>query len=205
MNKFIYCIDAGHGGMIDGEYVTAPSKMYTFDDGFVIHEGVQNRIIARKLCDMLAEANVEHVFLTNTEEDMPLKERVNRVDQIHAETGKAFLISIHLNAGGGKGFEVFTSIGQTESDRLADFFYTSFEEGYKDVGLPGRRDLTDGDNDKEAQFYVLRKSDCPAILTENGFMDNRKEAEWLCSEEGTYTVAKAHFDAIMMIEKIYSK
>lgn len=204
MSKFVYLIDNGHGGEIEGNYVTAPRKMFEFPDGYVIHEGIVNRRIARKLCDMLSVEGIEHNLITPEEKDISLSERVLRADRLHAENKRSVFISIHLNAGGGKGFEVYTSVGQTKSDKFAEFFYDSFQTHYKEKGIIGRKDLSDGDNDKEAQFYVLRKTDCPAILTENGFMDNRKEAEWLNSEDGTYTVAKAHFEAIKIIEKLYS-
>ena len=42
-----------------------------------------------------------------------------------------------------------------------------------------RSDKTDGDADKEANFWVLRKTVMPAILSENFFMTNRKECKLL--------------------------
>ena len=41
--------------------------------------------------------------------------------------------------------------------------------------------MSDGDIDKESQFYVLRKTVCPAVLIENLFFDNRADFELLRS------------------------
>ena len=54
--------------------------------------------------------------------------------------------------------------------------------------FPGRRirtDMSDGDRDWEEDFYILRKSWCPAVLTENFFMDTHVEGivEWLESSQ----------------------
>jgi hypothetical protein len=59
-----------------------------------------------------------------------------------------------------------------------------------------RTDLTDGDKDKEANFYVLRKTSMPAILTESFFMDNRADAELMMSYAGTCKIVNAHLKTI---------
>ena len=38
-----------------------------------------------------------------------------------------------------------------------------------------RTDMSDGDRDWEEDFYILRKSWCPAVLTENFFMNTHVE------------------------------
>lgn len=42
----IMLIDPGHGGVVDGEYLTAPNKMSKFDDGWEFYEGLYNRALA---------------------------------------------------------------------------------------------------------------------------------------------------------------
>jgi N-acetylmuramoyl-L-alanine amidase len=44
--------------------------------------------------------------------------------------------------------------------------------------------LADGDSDKESNFYVLRNTKCPAVLTENFFQDTKKDVEFLLSDVG---------------------
>ena len=63
-----------------------------------------------------------------------------------------------------------------------------------------RTDYSDGDKDKEANFYVLKNTICPAVLTENFFMTNKEECKLLLSKEGRDRIASAHVKAI---ENIY--
>jgi len=64
-----------------------------------------------------------------------------------------------------------------------------------------RRDTRDGDADKEANFWVLRKVVMPSILSENFFMTNREESKLQLSEEGRDRIAKIHFEMIKEVEQ----
>jgi N-acetylmuramoyl-L-alanine amidase len=195
----MYLLDPGHGGVIDGKYVTAPKKMYDHGD-FVFYEGVWNRAVVSRLMEKLAHAGIEHRNIVSDEADVSLTERVRRANELHLTLDKPVIyISIHANAGGGHGREVYTSPGQTKSDKVADCIL----DGYDDV-LPKQRvrvDTSDGDRDKEARFYVLVHTKCPAVLTETGFMDNRDEAEWMLSPAGIDEVAEAHYQGILKVEE----
>lgn len=197
-SKFYYIIDPGHGGMVDGEYVTAPKKMFDHGD-FVFYEGVWNRQVAKSLESKLIEAGIDSKIIVPEEEDVGLWERVRRANELNLNLEKPVIyISIHANAGGGVGREIYTSVGQTKSDEVADCFFEAYEDE-----IPSQRqrvDLSDGDKDKESNFYVLKNTKCPAILTESGFMDNREEAKWMMSEEGINSVAEAHFQGILKVE-----
>ena len=52
---------------------------------------------------------------------------------------------------------------------------------------------------KSANFYILKYTSMPSVLTECGFMTNLKEAEILMSKEGSDKIAYAHFEAIKEI------
>ena len=87
-----------------------------------------------------------------------------------------------------------TTRGQTAADGLATAIY----EAAKDW-LPGQRlrtDYTDGDPDIENNFYILRHTSCPAVLTENLFMDNKKDVAFLESGEGAQTIINLHVEGI---------
>ena len=56
--------------------------------------------------------------------------------------------------------------------------------------------MSDKDADKEATFSILTKSLCPAVLTENMFMDSKQDVEFLNSKEGVNKLLKAHVAAI---------
>lgn len=62
-----------------------------------------------------------------------------------------------------------------------------------------RKDLSDGDPDFEENFTVIYKTKCPAILTENLFMDNKTDVAFLNSEEGRNAITQIHVNAIKHI------
>ena len=160
--------------------------MFEFDDGFTIYEGEVNRKLAKHLQNNFL-ANVANklnvVFTVNPLDasDISLHDRVEFSKKYNPKT--TLFISLHNNAGGGSGFEIYTSEGETKSDKLATSIYKAVKPTYKEYGLPMRKDtVNDNDVDKEAQFYVLRKTICPAVLVEGAFFDNRKDAELLKNE-----------------------
>ncbi len=200
-SKYLWLIDAGHGGMLNGRYTTAPAKMWVFPDHLHIYEGVINRQIADRLALLLSKANIDWKYVHDVEEDTSLSARVKRADNTFFKDKRAIYLSIHSNSGGGSGFEIFTSIGQTKSDKVADIFCHVYKKIFSQT--PFRKDnLTDHDDDKEADFYVLRKTDCPAILVENLFFDNREEAEFLLTPIGQEAIANCLFDCIETCEAV---
>lgn len=60
-----------------------------------------------------------------------------------------------------------------------------------------RKDMTDSDPDKESQFYILKHTNCPAVLTENLFQDNREDVKYLLSEEGKKAIVSLQVWGIM--------
>lgn len=65
--------------------------------------------------------------------------------------------------------------------------------------FPGHRirtDYTDADADLEKDFYLLRHTSCPAVLTENLFMDNPADCAFLLSPEGQQAIVDHHVDGI---------
>ena len=65
-----------------------------------------------------------------------------------------------------------------------------------------RSDYSDSDPDKEANFAILTKTTCPAILTENFFMDTEKDCRFIMSNEGREQIANMHVSAIKRIMKL---
>jgi N-acetylmuramoyl-L-alanine amidase len=55
-----------------------------------------------------------------------------------------------------------------------------------------RTDLTDKDRDLESDFYIIKHSNCPAVLTENFFQDNKKDVEILESKHGIDLITDIH-------------
>ena len=63
--------------------------------------------------------------------------------------------------------------------------------------------MPDGDTEWKEQVYILRNSWCPAVLTENFFMDNHSDLEYLQSRAGKQVVVDTHVGGI--IEWVESK
>ena len=122
---------------------------------------------------MLWSKNIDTIDVCPTELDLPLDVRVNIINTIYKKYENAVLISLHSNAGGGKGFEIWTSYGQTRSDKFASLLGTQFVRDFPDIKF--RADTSDGDIDKEAAFYILKNTHCPSILPECLFYDNYNE------------------------------
>ena len=64
------------------------------------------------------------------------------------------------------------------------------------IDTKGKRS-PDGDPDQEAAFYLLRHTNCPAVLTENLFMDNHEDCDFLLSKEGQQSLVDLHIDGII--------
>jgi len=201
MSKFNWLIDAGHGGVdANGVYTTDPkkNKRYKFEDGLEILEGVVNRKIAERLWLKLQQGGINFALLYDEVDDVSLTERVRRANKL-ADKSRCCLISIHSNAGGGKGFEFFTSPGFTNSDPICSIFIAKYKMLLPDFVY--RVDTADGDEDKEEKFTMLTEPVCPSILIENLFFDNRAEAEYLLSAEGQEQLAEAMYQSILQVEK----
>ena len=93
-----------------------------------------------------------------------------------------------------KGWSAFTTKGNTKSDIIAEYLYTEAEKNF--VGRKIRTDKSDGDKDWEINFYICKKTKCPAVLTENFFYDNEDDVKYILSEEGRKAVIKTHIDGI---------
>ena len=58
-------------------------------------------------------------------------------------------------------------------------------------------DKSDGDRDYEANLYVLTHTNCPAVLTENLFQDNKRDVEFLLSDAGKHAIERLHVEGIL--------
>ena len=83
-------------------------------------------------------------------------------------------------------------------------FYDEFQKEFPI--LKARTDYSDGDIDKESNFYVLRTTKMPSILLEILFMDNYSECkEYLMSNHGRGRIIKFCVESIKRISGYYSE
>ena len=186
-------IDNGHGHNTPGK--RSPDGKFL--------EYAYNREIATRIVADLTDRGYNAQLLVPEPEDIPLSERVRRINAHCNTLGKSnvILISIHVNAAGNgtkwlnaTGWSCYTSKGQTTSDRIAECLYQAAIKNF-----PGRRirtDYSDNDPDWDENFYILRHSLCPAILTENFFMDNPQDLVFLQSRAGKQAIVDTHVEGI---------
>lgn len=191
-------LDNGHGGLINGEYQTAGHRSPVWDDGTQLFEGEFNRAIVKGVIQALTFLKIPCVVITPELTDIPVQTRVKRANG--HDSHNAFLVSVHANAGGGSGFEVFSSPGNTPSDAMATIFGEVYHTAFPNRRL--RTDYSDSDLDKEHAFYILKKTTMPAVLTENFFMDNEEECRTLLmTMEGRKRIIDFHVAAIVRIQQ----
>jgi N-acetylmuramoyl-L-alanine amidase len=136
---------------------------------------------------MLAEYECVEVYYTHTNDCyLSLSERAAIVNKLKAD----LLISVHINAGRGTGFESYIYNGKVSAATIA-YQNVIHAEIMKAIG--GVRDR----GKKRANYAVLRLTNMPAILTENLFIDNANDATKLKSEQFLLQVAHGHVQGIV--------
>lgn len=156
------------------------------------------------------EAKGYKVFVDIPEDDLKittnqeLTKRVKFVNNLCSKygAGNCLYVSVHVNAASadGKwhnatGWEAYTTAGKTGSDTLATFLYKQAEKNL--VGKKIRKDMSDGDPDKEANYYVIKKTNCVAVLTENFFQDTKEDVAYLLSDIGKDQLINTHVNGII--------
>ncbi len=196
-SKYIWLFDNGHGGIIDGVYQTVGKRSPYWPDGEILYEGEFNRGIVNRLVKLCTDAGIECVNIVDTQEDMPLSERTSSANSIAKSSDKPCIyVSVHANGFDeeqANGWSVYTSNGITKSDGIAKILLDKATAEFPDEYMRGA---------KESNFYVLRNTSMPAILSENFLMTNSDNChKYLLSEDGRDRIAKIHFEMIQQVEK----
>jgi hypothetical protein len=105
----------------------------------------------------------------------PLEDKVNAINDLGVDCA----IELHLNAGGGHGYETLHCPGSTAGMRLA----TSINQAIGLVMASRNRGVKEGwyhMDPKNDPDYFLWKTNCPAVINELYFLDNEKERVTYC-------------------------
>ncbi|ADE87506.1 lysin [Deep-sea thermophilic phage D6E] len=168
-------LDAGHGGKDSGAV------------GNGLREKDLTLNIVKKIGNLLAEYEGVEVHYTRTDDRfLELSERAEIANRLKAD----YFISVHINAGGGTGFESYIYNGNVSSATIA-YQNVIHSEIMKAIG-----NVTDRGK-KRANYAVLRETHMPALLTENLFIDNKNDAAKLDSEQFLLQVAHGHVQGIV--------
>lgn len=147
-------IDPGHGGADPGA------------SGFGLKEKDLTLQMARLLVDRLSNYQVEVILTRNSDVQVSLRERA----RIANEGGADFFCSLHINAGGGTGFESYVHVAAPEkTETLRAAIHEQLARFYGNRGFLDR-------GKKRADFAVLRETRMPAVLLENLFLDHPRDA-----------------------------
>ena len=140
----------------------------------LLNESKETRKIACELMSLLADTSHEVIPAIFDKSNNNLK------DVADAAVGADLLISIHLNAGGGNGFEIYTWKGNTSTvtTRICEGF---IKLGYRNRGVKNGSHL-----------YVIKNTKCKALLIECCFVDSVIDKKLYDAKK----IARAIFEAI---------
>ncbi|MGX8697870.1 MAG: N-acetylmuramoyl-L-alanine amidase [Prevotella sp.] len=136
------------------------------------------------------------------ERQRELSMRVNFVNEVCRQEGAArvLYVSVHVDASNSdgqwhdpNGWSVRVSPkASARSKQLANCLF----DAAKAHGLRMRQPAAK-QKYWEQQLYVLNNTKCPAVLTENLFMDNLDDVDFLLSEEGKQIIVDLHVEGII--------
>lgn len=190
MSKVIL-LDNGHGVNTKGK--CSP-------DGR-LKEWAYTREIVRRIYGKLSDLGYDVRIITPEDNDIGLSVRTKRVNAICDEFGRknVLLVSVHTNALGygewknASGWQIHTCMNPSnETVQLANYFYNSASEQNVKTRRP-----SPNQNYWKNDYWILKNTKCPAVLTENFFHSHKGDVDFMLSEAGKDTITNIHVNAIL--------
>ena len=174
----ILVLDAGHATVTLGKQTMNGSRG-------IVKEWTMNNNVCNKIANILKDYDVTIYRTDDTsgKTDISLSERVKRCNNYKPD----LFVSIHQNAGGGTGTEVYWHTrGTAEDKKVASIVAPKLasKTGMRNRGV------------KQARFAVLG-CNATAILVEGGFMDTKADYEIITSDKGQQQYAEAVAESII--------
>lgn len=193
MNKqdFILILDNGHGSNTPGK--CSPDR--------TLREYAWTRIMTDLIAKKARARGIRTEIIVPETTDVPLATRSARANALARKHGlkKCLFLSIHINAAGADGrwhdATGFSAWVAPNASQHSKSFAAIITAEMKARGLGGNR-AANPLGYWTANFAVIRRAACPAVLTENLFQDNKQEAKYLLSPQGQDTIADAHVAAV---------
>ena len=193
---YLVFLDDGHGSQTPGKRTP-----YIKELGRQIRENEFNSAVVDLIASKLKPLGITPIMVAPGDSDRPLKDRTNFANKTFKEYKskygsnkvKAVYVSVHYDAlshvwSTAEGITVFVYNGQknkasgTLANDVGNFLKQGTKQKYRGV--------------KEGNFHVLRETDMPAILTENGFMSNNWESLLMVNKDFQNEVATEHAKGI---------
>lgn len=179
--KITVVIDAGHGG----------------NDHGAKHELLTEKEITAQICDKIkalnTNENIEIVFTRSGDNAMTLAERTELINQVKPDV----VVSIHVNYNKNSttsGFEIYTPKADSATREKSVAFATQLAEKLSGNINAKNRGI------KEAPFFILNKSEVPAMVVELGFLSNPSDREYLIADAGQEKIAQSVLDFLRGLE-----
>lgn len=150
-------IDAGHGGSDPGAVK------------YIVERDV-NLVMALACRDYL-NANGVSTKMSRTSNSTDTS--INGMAREANSWGADLVVSIHNNAGGGDGFEVYHTVGGGKGKTLAQ----NIEAEVKKIGQNSRGLKTRRDTDGTDYYGMIRLTNAPAVICEGVFVDNETDVQ----------------------------
>lgn len=193
MNKATVLLTAGHGGIIDGQYMTDPKqgkKSPIWDNGKQLFEGEFNRQVKYRVMELLHLNGYKYIDVVPEHIDIKRSERIKRINEYYKTNKNCFSVDIHANAGKGTGIELWiANNASARSQAIAE----QLELAYNRSELPLKfRGI------KRKDFDMVALTNCPSVLVENPFMDTEEECQnYLLTRSGRDVLANWIYQGII--------
>lgn len=167
-NKKTIVIDAGHGGKDSGAQIGAGQEKKIVEN------------IANKINLLNGKDDIEIILLRKDDSFIELSERVSKINKINP----SLVISLHVNTS-----KNLNENGVNAYVSKQNVFYEKSRESAKNlVDKISNEKLARGEV-KDADYFVLKNSKCPALLVEIGYLSNENDRTYLISENGQNEIA----------------
>lgn len=186
-NKKIVVIDPGHGGFDPGK--VGVNDVLEKDINLSISQKLKEKLEAEGI-EVLMTRSEDCGLYSSTDSNKKRTDMQKRVEIINTSNA-AIAVSIHQN-----------SFSQESSKGAQVFYHESSEKG-KVLGETLQEviksEIADGNHrvaKSNDSYYMLRKTQCPLVIVECGFLSNYEEAKLLTEDEYQDKMATAILDGI---------
>ena len=177
---FTVVIDPGHGGSDAGGHNVGKSLL---EKDLVMD-------IANAIEAVDKDPAINFIYTRQDDRAPTLEERIQVAKDHQADLFLSLHINSHNNNAEAKGLEVSYSEKNPES-QLSKSYSNLFASGIKLSQIPAAV--------KNANFIVLRKNVCPAVMLHLGFITNEQDAAFLSSKKSQQKLAE---DIVAIVTKI---
>lgn len=180
--RTVIVLDPGHGGADPGK--VGVSGRIEKEINLSVAKKVENRLTAAGFTVIMTRETDDGLYSPDARnrkrEDMEARVR------LIANSQPALVVSIHQNSFSDescRGAQVFYFEGAKESKRLAE----SVQQAFSEILQDGNRRQAKGNT----TYYMLKKTECPIVIAECGFLSNPEEEELLSTDLYQEKVAEA--------------